>query len=136
MSTGSDAEFIDYYELLGIDPTAEISEIRKAYIYQAKAHHPDAGGSTDMMKLLNKAYKTLTSSTVKAAYDMRHSIEVGTTVASDYSYRDGRLVKGVEDMTDDEIDDFLDSVISEYDNKPPKGKPGMRQWTLKYFKKS
>jgi curved DNA-binding protein CbpA len=134
MSNASSAGFVDYYELLGVEPTAEIPEIRRAFILMAKQHHPDTGGSTDSMQLLNKAYKTLTSSTAKAAYDMLHSIEVGTTTASDYRYSGGREVSGVDDMTDDEIDDFLDTLLDEYRDGPPKTKSSVGDKLKKYFK--
>jgi len=136
MSTADGTEFVDYYELLDIGPTAEISHIRRAYILKAKEHHPDAGGSTEMMKLLNKAYKTLTSSSAKAAYDMIHSIEVGTTRATDYRYGGGREVAGVEDMTDDEIDNFLDSLLNEHRSGPKAAKPGILKWFNDILRKS
>jgi curved DNA-binding protein CbpA len=126
MQSGSD--FIDYYKLLKVHPTAEISEIRQAYIVMAKKHHPDAGGSTDKMKQLNKAYKTLMSSTAKASYDMLHSFHTGTTKPSDYRYHDGREVNDVTDMTDSEIDSFLDGVLNEYRDGPSKEQSGLRQW--------
>jgi curved DNA-binding protein len=133
MSAYGNAEFIDYYKLLGVAPTAEISEIRKAYLIMAKEHHPDAGGETLMMQQLNKAYKTLTSSTAKAAYDMLHSFHTGNTQPSDYRYADGREVNNVTDMNDDEVDAFLDNLFQEYRNGPPKEKQGVRDWFKKIF---
>lgn len=133
MNIREGSDFVDYYEVLGVSPSADIPEIRKAYIIQAKHHHPDAGGSTEMMKVLNKAYRTLTSSTQKAAYDMLHSFHVGTTKPEDYRYSEGREVSDVTDMSDDEIDGFLDTLLAEYDRTPPKPKPGMRQWFKNHF---
>jgi curved DNA-binding protein len=133
MSTSGSADFVDYYELLGVRPTAEFHEIRRAYILNAKQYHPDAGGSTVTMQLLNSAYKTLTSSTAKAAYDMLHGFHTGSTAPSDYRYNDGREVNDVTDMTDAEIDTFLDVLLSEYRNEPPKPKQGVRQWLNKFF---
>lgn len=126
-------EFVDYYELLGVKPTTDIPQIRKAYLLKAKEHHPDAGGSTETMQQLNKAYKTLTSSTAKAAYDMLHSFHTGETQPGDYKYSDGREVKDVTDMTDDEVDAFLDNLFKEYRSGPPKEKQGVRDWFKKIF---
>jgi len=121
-------KFVDYYELLGVPPSADIPQIRRAFIEQAKEHHPDAGGTTDAMQQLNLAYKTLMSPTAKAAYDMLHNFQTGTTKPSDYSYHDGREVNDVTDMSDDEIDSFLDSLFNEYRDGPPKSpKPTVKQ---------
>jgi curved DNA-binding protein CbpA len=133
MSLYGSAEFVDYYELLGVEPSAEIAEIRRAYILQAKEHHPDAGGSTDMMQQLNTAYRTLTSTTAKAAYDMLHSFHIGTSQTGDYRYADGREVRDVSDMNDAEIDAFLDGLMSEYRHGVPKEKPTVSQWFKKLF---
>jgi curved DNA-binding protein CbpA len=120
-------KFVDYYELLGVLPSADIPTIRRAYISLAKEHHPDAGGETDTMQRLNTAYKTLTSETTKAAYDMLHSFHSGQTETGDYKYSAGREVNDVTDMTDGEIDEFLDSLLKEYRNGPPKAKQSVRK---------
>lgn len=133
MGVSGSSEFVDYYAVLGVKPTAEISEIRKAYIISAKRHHPDAGGSTEVMQSLNQAYRTLTSSTSKAAYDMLHSFHTGAAQPSDYRYDDGREVNNVTDMGDEEIDAFLDNLFDEYRNGPPKTKQGVRDWFKKLF---
>lgn len=127
-SRDASQQFVDYYEVLGVEPTAEIHEIRRAYIIQAKEHHPDAGGSIDAMKQLNTAYKTLKDTTAKGAYDLLHNFHTGSTSPSDYRYGDGREVNDVSDMKDEEIDSFLDSLLVEYRDGAPKSKPSLRQW--------
>lgn len=127
-SSDASAGFVDYYEVLGIEPTAEISEIRRAYILKAKRHHPDAGGSPEMMRQLNRAYKTLKDTTSKASYDLLHGFKVGSTKPGDYRYGDGREINEVSDMKDEEIDSFLDSLLVEYRDGAPKTKQGVRQW--------
>jgi curved DNA-binding protein CbpA len=133
MSSSSRVEFVDYYELLGIKPTAEIHEIRRAFILRAKQHHPDAGGSTETMQRLNSAYRTLASSTSKASYDLMHNFHIGNTKPSDYRYSGGREVNDVTDMTDTEIDSFLDELFTEYRQGPPTRKQGLRLWFKKLF---
>ncbi|MCA9327838.1 J domain-containing protein, partial [Candidatus Saccharibacteria bacterium] len=59
MSKGKNPSFVDYYELLGVQTTVSDQTLRKAFLLKAKAAHPDAGGSTEAMQQLNKAYKTL-----------------------------------------------------------------------------
>src|SRR4051812_9838285 len=98
MTNAGGTEFVDYYELLGIAPSAEIAQIRRAFILKAKENHPDAGGTTLDMQQLNAAYKTLTSSTAKGAYDLMHGFHTGTTKPSDYRYHEEREVREVTDM--------------------------------------
>jgi curved DNA-binding protein CbpA len=125
--SGAHSEFTDYYRLLGVSPSAEVVEIRRSYLLLAKEHHPDAGGSTEIMQQLNTAYKTLTNSSTKAAYDMLHSFHTGSAETGDYKYSEGREVNDVTDMSDNEIDEFLDSLLKEYRNGPPKAKQSVRK---------
>lgn len=46
-----------WYVTLGVEPFAEPSEIRKAYVNLVKKHHPDAGGSATEFEKIRKAYK-------------------------------------------------------------------------------
>jgi curved DNA-binding protein CbpA len=133
MSGNEKADFVDYYEVLGVLPNAEIAEIRRVYISKAKEHHPDAGGSTEKMQKLNSAYKTLSSTSSKAAYDMLHSFHTGHAEPSEYRYDDGRDAGDIDDMSDQEIDAFLDNLFTEYRNGPPKTQQGVRQWFKKLF---
>lgn len=132
MSISDQAAFVDYYELLHINPSADASQIRRAYILRAKEHHPDAGGSTEMMQLLNRAYKTLMSSTAKGAYDLLHQFHVGGA-ASDYHYHDNRQVRDVTDMNDAEIDMFLDDLLAEYRYIKPKQKNSVKNWLNRFL---
>ena len=132
MSEGHHSDFVDYYELLGVQPDAEVSFIRKVYIQKAKEHHPDAGGETETMQHLNVAYKTLTSPTAKAAYDMLHSFHTGKT-QTNYKYADGREVNDVTDMSDEEIDEFLDSLLKEYKSGAPKTRESVRKRFKRLF---
>ena len=53
-----DISALNFYQLLGIDPTLTQDEIKKAYLKKAKQHHGDKTGgiaSDDRMKSLNKA---------------------------------------------------------------------------------
>lgn len=128
MSSDSKSGFVDFYDLLGVLPTAEMHEIRRAYILKAKEHHPDAGGSIEYMQKLNIAYKTLKDVSSKAAYDMLHNFHDGSTSTGDYRYNDGREVRDVSDMKDDEIDAFLDSLLRETRGSQLKSKKNFKQW--------
>ncbi|MCZ6473205.1 MAG: J domain-containing protein [SAR324 cluster bacterium] len=48
------------FKLLGIAPTGNKEEIRKAYYAQAKRNHPDVGGDPEKFLELMTAYQNLT----------------------------------------------------------------------------
>lgn len=59
----------NYYQILGILPTATRDDIRRAYLLHAKQHHPDRGGSTTDMQQINTAYETLGNPLLREIYD-------------------------------------------------------------------
>lgn len=59
----------DYYSTLGVDQTATLELITKAYRRLALTLHPDRGGSTQAFQLLGLAYETLNDETKRRAYD-------------------------------------------------------------------
>jgi len=60
-----------YYDILGVSQSATSGQIKVAYHKKAKECHPDNGGSTQAMVLVNKAYQVLSSSVERPAYDRR-----------------------------------------------------------------
>lgn len=73
----------DYYAILEIAPSASQEDIRKAYLRLSKIHHPDLGGSTEMMQRINNAYFVLHDPTEKESYDIWHS----HTFKNAYTYK-------------------------------------------------
>lgn len=49
----------NHIALLGVSTSASAEEIRKAWKDKAKIHHPDRGGSAEMMVAVNAAYEAL-----------------------------------------------------------------------------
>ncbi|MEW5739156.1 MAG: J domain-containing protein [Myxococcota bacterium] len=47
----------DPFRVLGCSPTDPEDRIRERYLALARRHHPDAGGSLEKMKQLNRAYE-------------------------------------------------------------------------------
>jgi curved DNA-binding protein CbpA len=127
------SSFVDFYEVLGVPTDADIAVIRKAYIVKAKANHPDAGGSTETMQQLNVAYKTLTNPSAKAAYDMVYGYQHGTIAAGEFDDTNAYFTRDITDMSDDEIEDYLDTLFAEYHFVAPKAKQGLGQWLRSLF---
>ncbi len=59
----------DYYSRLGVPRTASQDEIKRAYRKLASQHHPDRGGDTQKFQEIEEAYRTLSDSQSRAAYD-------------------------------------------------------------------
>jgi len=73
MSSNSE-KFINYYELLGIDPAAGPEQVRQAYLDKIKEWHPDVNPeripqAEEMTKVLNQAYQILGDSEGRKKYD-------------------------------------------------------------------
>lgn len=60
----------DWYDVLGVQPTATALELRKAFLRKSKLYHPDkVAGEEEQMKLLNEANAVLRDPEKRAAYD-------------------------------------------------------------------
>ena len=60
---------MDPYEALGVDKTANKSEIKKAYRELALENHPDRGGTEERFKQINEAYSILSDDQKRSQYD-------------------------------------------------------------------
>ena len=63
----------DYYEVLGVDKSADDATIKKAYRTLAKKYHPDMNpgdaAAEEKFKEVNEAYGVLSDADKKAKYD-------------------------------------------------------------------
>ena len=65
-------EFRDYYQTLGLERSASVDDIRKAYRRLARKYHPDVSKEADALerfKQMQEAYEVLKDPKKRAAYD-------------------------------------------------------------------
>lgn len=65
-------KFKDYYDVLGVEPSAGEAELKTAYRRMARKYHPDVSkepGAEDKFKSVNEAYEALRDPQKRAAYD-------------------------------------------------------------------
>lgn len=126
-------EFIDFYQVLGLESNASSNQIRNAFIQKAKLNHPDVGGSTESMLHINAAYRTLASYSHKAAYDLLHSFHSGNNEI-DYKLVEPQSTNhsSPSDLSDEYIDWFIDALYAEY-SSPNKAKLNFGEWVKKLF---
>lgn len=64
----------DYYHVLGVSPSANSAEIKKAYRRLAKQYHPDArpgdASTAERFKEINEAYSVLSDAEKRKQYDL------------------------------------------------------------------
>jgi curved DNA-binding protein CbpA len=67
--------FIDYYEVLQVNPRAEAGTINRIYRHLAKRFHPDNAETGDRKKFdeLSEAQETLANPEKRAAYDVLYA---------------------------------------------------------------
>jgi curved DNA-binding protein CbpA len=109
--------FVDYYALLEVASDAGLKQIRTNYIRLAKSHHPDIGGTTDYMQLLNSAYKTLAGSLSRSAYDRLYELHYGVSAGPKFDEQ-GSFESSGKDIPDDYVDYFLDKLYAEFHHEP------------------
>lgn len=64
---------MNYYTLLGLNPTCSPEEITRAYRRLAKEHHPDQGGDVKRFHEISEAYDVLKDPHKRAAFDHRNA---------------------------------------------------------------
>jgi curved DNA-binding protein CbpA len=66
----------DLYRTLQVDSEADVDVIRAAYRVLAARNHPDVGGSSEQMSIINQAWNTLSNPIARSAYDRERRIRI------------------------------------------------------------
>lgn len=69
--------FVDYYDILQVNPNCDAKILESAYHYLAKLYHPDHSGDEDSEKFheITLAYRVLRDPEQRAEYDQRYAQE-------------------------------------------------------------
>ncbi|XP_041991444.1 uncharacterized protein LOC121742388 [Salvia splendens] len=84
---------LDFYSILGVDPSVEKSKLKKQYKKMAVTLHPDKNktvGADGAFRLVSEAWTLLSDSAQRSAYDQRRSLFAGYSDPSKFSAH-GRL---------------------------------------------
>src|SRR6187551_3164045 len=108
-------EFIDYYSLLGVDPTADDKAIKTAYRKLARKYHPDVSklpGTEEKFKQVAEAYEVLHSAEKRAEYDAlraarQRGFETPSGHANAGNYADDQAT------ANQDFADFFNSIFGE-----------------------
>ncbi len=103
MSNTQTEEFIDYFEMLGVNPNDDSDTIAGAFRRKAKEMHPDVTGMQghDDFTRLQDAYETLTNPHKREKYLERHRLTIASRSLIE-------LKPMVRDLFDDMIEYFKD----------------------------
>ncbi len=109
-------EFVDYYDLLQVSIDTPTQEVRKSYLRLAKTAHPDMGGSTEKMQLLNQAYDTLSNYFSRTAYNKLYKLH--NDPDSDLDLREDVRRRAGSPVSSQYADDYVNNAYAEYYNSP------------------
>lgn len=91
---------MSHYEVLGVPRGADAAAVRRAYLEQARRHHPDrAGGDPDRMRAINEAWSTLGDPARRRRYDL--TLDLPAPTPTPVGSWDGPGA-GDDDLDDDE----------------------------------
>lgn len=114
-----------FYDVLGVDTSADVQEIERAYREQVRRYHPDRpGGDHDQMRRINKAKEILTDPLERNRYHrlghdgyIEHVRPAGWTIASNQT-------DDKSEPRDDRTEEFTTAdTISDGESEPESRRP-------------
>lgn len=73
------------YEILGVDPTVDHFELRRAYRLRLRQTHPDTGGDAAIFIQVQRAWELVGTVDGRAAYDRRTGVAADTGSGAEWS---------------------------------------------------
>lgn len=71
------------YEILGVDPSVDDAELRRAYRLRLRQTHPDTGGDAAIFIQVQRAWELVGTVESRAAYDRRSGVASAATPDAD-----------------------------------------------------
>ena len=112
--------FIDYYKLLGVEKTASVSEIKKAYRKLARKYHPDVNPNNpdaeQKFKEINEAHEVLSDAENRKKYDAygkdwKNAEAFEQAKQQRQSQSQSRQYQGGGDFSEGDYSDFFESMF-------------------------
>lgn len=103
----------DYYQVLGVEKTADEKVIKQAYRRLAKKYHPDANPDKNAearFKEINEAYEVLSDPEKRSRYDQFGTATPGN-FAGGWNPAGGGGYTNVEDLGDSPLNDIFESLF-------------------------
>lgn len=117
------------YDTLGVDKTASEKEIKEAYKKKAKKNHPDKGGSSEEMALINRAYDILGDKERREKYDTTGSEENSSFENKFFQFVNEIFMQLINTVTEPDTTDVIGAfktqirqIISKFKNKQKENK--------------
>lgn len=122
-------EFIDYYKVLGVEPTADDKTIKSTYRKLARKYHPDVNkekGAEDKFKEIAEAYEVLKNPEKRAEFDQlrQYAQQGGNWQSRARQGNNGQAGGGFHFETDGNMGDFSDFFESIFGGGRSTGRGG------------
>jgi len=108
---------MDFYQILGVPPTASHEQIRAAYRLLARQHHPDLNPgmphAEETFKMINVAYEVLKDPERRAKYDLLRTYGIDPSNMYRRNPEEINLEELVVIFTK-EIDEFLNAIRKDF----------------------
>lgn len=120
----------DFYNILGVNRSANNQQIKDAYRNLAKKYHPDTNkdpSAEDTFKRINEAYETLKDSTKRQEYDTVNTSQFG----SPHSFRSTQQSTGKPD----DWNNTFSEIFKEFTSTRP-GSPSFGQGFTRVYPKN
>lgn len=121
-SSSSTMEFKDYYQILGVEPSADLKTIKTAYRRLARKHHPDLNqekGAEERFKAVAEAWEVLKDPQKRAQFDelRQYGGQPGQAFTPPPGWQSARSGQGDSEHFSGDFSDFFETLFG----APPPG---------------